>query len=100
LSYSSRIGLKSKSIAGIELDWMSHPHSRETVCIGPTRFASQRPIKPALDVTMSLTRTSSPKAEVGEVLDDSWGEELDRRLADWEADPSTDVPWSEPKSQQ
>ena len=48
-------------------------------------------------VVQELLDSLSP--EVGEVLDDSWAEELDRRFAHWEADPFTGVPWSELKSQ-
>ena len=48
-------------------------------------------------VVQELLDSLSP--EVGEVLDDSWAEELDLRFADWEANSSTGVPWSELMSQ-
>ena len=48
-------------------------------------------------VVQDLLDSLSPEA--GNLLDDAWAEELDRRFAEWEADPSAGVPWSELKSQ-
>lgn len=48
-------------------------------------------------VVQDLLDSLSPEAS--ELLDDAWAEELDRRFAAWEADPSAGVPWSELKSQ-
>ncbi len=48
-------------------------------------------------VVQNLRGSLSPEAS--DMLDDAWAEELDRRFAAWEADPSAGVPWSELKSQ-
>ncbi len=55
---------------------------RETIVRDALKLAEGERAK----VVQELLDSLSP--EVGEVLDDSWAEELDRRFADWEANPS------------
>jgi len=48
-------------------------------------------------VVQDLLDSLTPEA--CDLLDEASAEELDRRFAAWEANPSTGVPWSELKSQ-
>jgi putative addiction module component (TIGR02574 family) len=66
---------------------------RETI----VRDALQLPEGERVRVVQDLLDSLSPEAS--EMLDDAWAEELDRRFAIWEADPSAGIPWSELKSQ-
>lgn len=61
------------------------------------REAMTLPAKERVRVVQDLLDSLSPEAS--NLLDDAWAEELDRRFAAWEADPSAGVPWSELKSQ-
>ena len=66
---------------------------RETI----VRDALKLPESERVRVVQDLLDSLSPEAS--DMLDDAWAEELDRRFAAWEADPSAGVPWSELKSQ-
>ena len=61
------------------------------------REAMNLPAEERVRVVQDLLDSLSP--ESSDLLDDGWAEELDRRFAAWEADPSAGVPWSELKSQ-
>jgi putative addiction module component (TIGR02574 family) len=61
------------------------------------RDALKLPEEERVRVVQDLLDSLSPEAS--DMLDDAWAEELDRRFAAWEADPSAGVPWSELKSQ-
>ena len=61
------------------------------------REALKLPEGERVRVVQDLLDSLSPEAS--DKLDDNWAEELDRRFAAWETDPSAGVPWSELKSQ-
>ena len=66
---------------------------REMVVREALKLPEGERVRVVQDLLDSLSPESSDK------LDDNWAEELDRRFAAWEADPSAGVPWSELKSQ-
>lgn len=61
------------------------------------REAMNLPEQERVRVVQDLLDSLSPEAS--DLLDDAWAEELDRRFAAWESDPSAGVSWSELKSQ-
>ncbi len=61
------------------------------------RDALKLPEEERARVVQDLLDSLSPEAN--DLLDDVWAEELDRRFAAWEANPSAGTPWSELKAQ-
>ena len=66
---------------------------RETIVRDALKLSEEERVRVVQDLLDSL----SPEAS--DMLDDAWAEELDRRFAAWESDPSAGVSWSELKSQ-
>ena len=66
---------------------------REMVVRDALKLSENERVRVVQDLLDSLSPESS------DMFDDTWAEELDRRFAVWEADPSAGVPWSELKSQ-
>jgi putative addiction module component (TIGR02574 family) len=60
--------------------------------------ALKLPADERAEVVQELLDSLTPDA--GVLIDSTWEAELDRRLAAWEADPSTGIPWTELKSRQ
>ena len=66
---------------------------RETIVRDALKLPESERARVIQDLLDSLT------PEAGDLLDEAWEGELDRRFVAWNANPSTGVPWSELKSQ-
>lgn len=66
---------------------------RESIVRETMNLPAEERVRVVQDLLDSLS------AEASDLLEDAGAEELDRRFAVWEADPSVGVPWSESKSQ-
>ena len=67
--------------------------SRESI----VRDALQLPENERVRVIQELLESLSSESD--DLLDDAWPQELDRRFAEWESDPSTSTLWSVLKTQ-